>query len=482
MSDPKERKYGFLLGYIICMALAMIFAFSWQTATLDGDSYMYAAVAKDIAEGGGWLNIYDPGYGGAFYFHFPLAIWITALLFKILGVNLLTAKLFSMTSALFACVLIFYFGRRLKNVWVGFFAAWSFLLTNHIARLARQCRMDLPLIFFIVLALFAFYLAQRRSRYYYLLFGLASCLAIFTKDVSGSAPLLIAVLYLIFRLKFKELFHPLFIAGCIIAVAPVWGWIFLEYKLYGHTLFQKWFDWNFRHLAFSRDRFNVPWYYYIWAVVTKYWYFLPFALHGAYLAVKEEFRRQNEGWLIPVIWAIFFPAAFSFGAQKIHYFVLPMYAACALLVGLSFDRLLNEGFKFRFAKAVKYIVIIMTLAILCLPLKLYKVRFGEIVKMAPLINATLKEAGDYEFLICRYDRSAAFFYFRDADKHKNFKDVPSLEKELRQPSKKVRFCYISTRDFQKISQETRRNLRILLRYEDYLFVADKDKEPTVHLP
>ena len=85
MSDPKERKYGFLLGYIICMALAMIFAFSWQTATLDGDSYMYAAVAKDIAEGGGWLNIYDPGYGGAFYFHFPLAIWITALLFKILG-------------------------------------------------------------------------------------------------------------------------------------------------------------------------------------------------------------------------------------------------------------------------------------------------------------------------------------------------------------------------------------------------------------
>lgn len=480
---PVKNNHAFLLAYIICMALMMIFAFSWNTATLDGDSYMYAATARHVAATGQWLNIYDPSYDGQFYYHFPLVIWLTALLFKFFGTGLFTAKLFSMLSALFAAILIFYFGRRLKNDWVGFFAGWSFLLTNHIARLSRQCRMDLPVTFFIALAMFAFYLAQKGRRGYYILFGLAGCLAIFSKDIVGTAPLVIAVLYLAARFRFKEIFHPLFVAGCIISLAPVLGWIFLEHKLYGSTLFDKWYVWNFKHVAFSpsfADRFDVPWYYYIRALLDKYWYFLPFALHGGYLAAKEEFKGGNRGWLIPVIWAAFFPFAFSFGAQKLHYFILPMYPASALLAGLSLNRILSEGAKFKFAKAVKYIIITMTLLMLCLPLKLYKPRFEEVFKMAPAINAALKQAGDHELMVCKVDRASAFFYL-PTDNYRYFKDALSLEQALSAPSLKARFIYMPDAEFQKISEGLRRDLRVLCRYKEHLFVTDS-KTISAHLP
>lgn len=470
-----------LLGYIICMALAMIFAFSWQTATLDCDSYNYAVVAQRLLQTGNPLNIYDPVYDGAFYYHFPLCIWATAFFFKVLGVNFLSAKLFSMLSALLACAGIFYLGKKIKNSWVGFFAAWSFLLTNHVARLSRQCRMDLPVSLFILLALFAFIMAQRRHRYYYILFGIASCLAIFAKDITGTAPLPIAVLYFIFTGKFKEIFSPWFILGCLLAVFPVAGWVLLEKALYNTTLFDLWFRWNFLHLITSPG-FNVPWHYYIGVLFTKYWYFLPFAVWGGFLALREEYRDKNKGWLVIVIWALFFPFVFSFGRQKLHYFILPMYPAAALLVGLCCDKMFSYRIKVKLAGFVKYGVMVCTLLMLCLPLKLYTPRSEEYVVMGPAIAATLKANPEHEFIICRVDKAALLVNLGGFYEYKYFGEVELLERYLLVPSPKTRFACISGNDFQRVSETARKKLDVLFRYKKILLIAEKDKDVTAYLP
>jgi 4-amino-4-deoxy-L-arabinose transferase-like glycosyltransferase len=114
-----------------------------------------------------------------------------------------------MLSSVVLVGVIFYLGRLLKNHWVGFFAGLSFLLTNHIVRLSRQCRMDLPVSLFITLAVLSFILAQRRSRLYYLLFGLSTCLAIFSKDVAGLAPLVIVFIYLAISWQWKKIISSL---------------------------------------------------------------------------------------------------------------------------------------------------------------------------------------------------------------------------------------------------------------------------------
>jgi 4-amino-4-deoxy-L-arabinose transferase-like glycosyltransferase len=460
------------------MAGILIFAYSWVPGGLDVDSCNYAVVAKEILRTNRWLKIYDPVYQGIFYYHFPLSIWITAIFFKFFAVSAFTAKLFSMVSGVILVGVLFYFGRLLKNNWAGFFAGLGFLLTNHIIRLSRQSRMDIPVSLFITLSLFSFFLAQRRSRKYYLLFGLFSCLAIFTKDIYGLFPLAIAFLYLILRLKWKELFHPLFISGLLTAIAPVWAWILLD----GKTLFNGWFYWNFLHLLKS-SYFNVPWYYYIRVIITKYFYFLPFALYGGYLAIKEARKFKNFEFYLLIIWALIFPLAFSFGRQKIHYFILPMYPATSLLVGLAVDRILKEAIKLRIVTGLKYVLILMGVIMLCFPWKIQSRRFIEIVRIAPHIDQLLKNTPEYEFIVYKQDVASILFYSQELKRVKSVKDKESLVNTLQVAENKPRFIFTSERDFAELNLDVREDYQIVLKYKDRIIVVSpKTLIPYVTLP
>jgi 4-amino-4-deoxy-L-arabinose transferase-like glycosyltransferase len=463
---------------LLWAAALLIFAYSWIPGGLDVDSCNYAVVAKEILRTHKWLNLYDPVYQGPFYYHFPLCIWITAGLFKLLGVTTFAAKLFSMFCGVVLVGVIFYFGRLLKNQWVGFFAGLSFLFTNHIVRLSRQCRMDIPVSLFIALAVFSFILAQRRGRRYYLLFGLFSCLAIFAKDVFGLAPLVIAFIYFAIRLRWKEPFHPLFLLGLLIAVGPVFFWIWLDHKM----LFNTWFNCNFLHLLKSSSSYP-PWYYYIWAIATKYFYFLPFAFYGGYLAIKEARKTKNYEVYLLIIWAIIFPIAFSFGRQKLHYFILAIYPATSLLVGIASDKIFKEPVKLRLAEGLKYILITATIITLCFPLNIRSKRFMETVRLAPAIDLLLKQAPEYEFTVYNQDKSALLFYSQALSRVKSIADKLSLEKALSQPGAKPGFYYLSQQDFNELASHVRDSCQILLRYRDKIIIVNqKDSGLIVTLP
>jgi len=473
-----KTKDNYLLFILLWMAAILIFAYSWVPGGLDVDSCNYAAVAKEILRTHKWLKIYDPVYQGVFYYHFPLCIWITALFFKIFGVATFTAKLFSMMCGFLLAGAIFYFGKMLKNHWVGFFGGVSFLLTNHIVRLSRQCRMDLPVSLFITLAIISFILAQRRSRKYYLLFGLFTCLAIFSKDVSGLAPLAIVFVYLVMRWRIKELFHPLFISGLLFAVVPLLFWIWLDQN----TLFYGWWHWNFTHLLKSPG-FNVPWYYYIQAIINKYFYFLPFAVYGGYLAVKEIRRNKNYEFSLLLIWALIFPLAFSFGRQKLHYFILPMYPAASLLVGMTCERLIKEPVKLKIATSIKYILIMSSIVMLCLPLNIRSKRFNETVRLAPAIDEILKQLPEYEFSVYNQDVAAILFYSQKLSRVRYIRDKAALEEGLSAPDTKARLCYISEQDFSMVNASTREKWRPILKYKDRIVVmSPQELHLTVQLP
>ncbi len=471
-------KNNYLLFIVLWAAGLSIFAYAWVAGGLDCDSCNYAVVAKEILRSHKWLGLYDPVYQGVFYYHFPLSIWITAGLFKLLGVSTFSAKLFSMLSGVVLAGVIFYFGRLLKNHWVGFFGGLSFLFTNHIIRLARQCRMDIPVSLFISLAVFSFILAQRRTRLYYLLFGLFTSLAILTKDIFGLAPLLIVFIYLAIRLKWKEFFHPWFILGLLIAIGPVFAWISLDHG----SLFNPWFHWNFLHLLKSPS-FTVPWHYYLWAVATKYFYFLPFALYGGYLAVKEARKNKNYEFYILIIWALVFPLAFSFGRQKLHYFILPMYPATSLLAGMAFENIFKESAKLKIAAAIKYILILASIVMLCFPLKIQSKRFIETVRLAPAIDQLLKQLPEYEFMVYHQDKASLLFYSQELTRVKSINDQASLEEALTLSGTKPRLCYLFESDFLKLTPSLRQNCRVILKYQDRIIIVNqKNPDFIVTLP
>lgn len=466
------------MGLLLWMAGLLTFAVTRAPGGLDVDACNYAVVAKEVLRSHHWLNMYDPVYQGVFYYHFPLVIWVTALIFKFFGVSAFTAALFSMLCNLVLVAVLFYFGKALKNAWVGFFAALCFLLTNHVIRLAMQARMDIPVSLFITLAMLSFFLAERRSRFFYLLFGFFGFLSIFTKDVNGLAPLGIVFIYLVLRRKWREFFHPLFIAGVAITFLPVAIWIWVD----KNALFNRWWNWNFLHLL-SSTTFTVPWYYYILALLNKYFYFLPFVIYGAYLGIKEAREKKDFSGVLLLIWAVFFPFVYSFGKQKLHYFILPIYPATSLLAGLAFDRILREPLKEKVAVVLKYLLIAGTAVLLFLPLNLQSKRFIEAVKMCPVIDETLKNIPDYEFIVYKYDTAAMLFYSQQLEKVQALNELPVLVKELSLASPSPRFIFISEEDLKQLTPEVIKDFRVILKYRNRLVLTDL-KEPlsTVTLP
>lgn len=478
MITPIKLKNSYLLFLLLWAAVILILAYAWAPGGLDVDSCNYAVVAKEVLRTNNWLKLYDPVYQGVFYYHFPLCIWITAIFFKLFGITTFSAKLFAMLSGVSLAAVIFYFGRFLKNQWVGFFAGLSFLLTNHIVRLSRQCRMDIPVSLFIALAIFYFILAQKRSKINYLFFGLFTCLAIFSKDVTGLAPLGIVFIYFALRLEWREAFHPLFILGLLIAAGLVLFWIWLDQN----TLFKGWLNWNFLHLLKS-PYFTVPWYYYIEAIAKKYFYFLPFAVYGGYLAIKEACRDKNYELYLLIIWAVFFPLAFSFGRQKLHYFILPMYPAAALLTGFALDRIIKEPIKQKIPSIIKYVLIIASIILLCLPMNIRSKRFAETVRLAPFIDQVLKEAPGYEFILYNQDSSAILFYSRELTRVKSLNDAASLKDALSSSSAKPRFFYLNEEDFLALEPGIRNNYQIALKYKNKIIISNqKVQAPALTLP
>ena len=153
------------------------------------DEAIYAESAKEMLITGDYLT---PRWNQEKFFQKPpLAMWATASLFKLFGVNETAARAFSALCGVGCVLLTMLIGRLFLSESLSFIAGLILLVTPHFNYHARQGGLDVPLIFFMLLALYGFLKAQVDSRWW-ILFGIGAALAIMTKG-PGAAPLFVAV-------------------------------------------------------------------------------------------------------------------------------------------------------------------------------------------------------------------------------------------------------------------------------------------------
>jgi hypothetical protein len=210
---------------------------------------------------------------------------------------------------------------------------------------------------------------------------------------------------------------------------------------------------------------------------------LPFAVYGGYLAIKEARQNKNYEFYLLIIWVVIFPLAFSFGRQKLHYFILPIYPAASLLVGISWDKIFREPLKLKIATGIKYILIIATIIMLGFPLNIRSKRFIEIIHMAPVIDEILKQLPEYEFIVYRQDVASVLFYAQELSRVKYIEEKSKLQEKLSEPSLRPQLCYISEQDFSSLDSSVRQECRIILKYKDRIVVLKpRDLNLTIVLP
>ena len=168
---------------ILLLVSSSVLFFRLQRNKLQSwDEAVYAESAKEMVQHGDWLTPHwnqEP-----FYQKPPLAIWVTAVLFRWFGVNELNARAFAAVCGVACIVLTFLIAATFLPATHAFLAALVLLVTPHFNYYARQGLMDVPLTAFLLLAIYS-YIRSSNGRRWWILVGCAFGLAVLTKGVAA---------------------------------------------------------------------------------------------------------------------------------------------------------------------------------------------------------------------------------------------------------------------------------------------------------
>jgi 4-amino-4-deoxy-L-arabinose transferase-like glycosyltransferase len=309
------------------------------------DAPYYAAISQNIARSGDWVTMRQSD-GTVFESdHPPLTFWASALVFKCFGENVFTAVLFSILCATATCIVTFFIGMVLKNDIVGFFSGMGLLLTRLVPRVARFNTIDVPLMFFVTLAMLFLILALRKHRVFYLLFGLSVGLVVLSKGIVGVLPLGICFLAIIVQKKFKDLWNPFFLGGILIFLAMPAAGFFMKggMSLAGAQLVFK------QYMEFALPTINRPnagarWYFIV-RLFEVCCLIMPGVVLGLYFIIRDVIREKRKDLLIIPIWAVVFVGAFTVSNFRNGLYILPMYPAMAILFGIGLYEIISRNYR-----------------------------------------------------------------------------------------------------------------------------------------
>ncbi|RPJ03710.1 MAG: glycosyltransferase family 39 protein, partial [Deltaproteobacteria bacterium] len=330
-------------AFLIFLLLALCyFAFFFHFGThplWNGEEAMHATISKEMVLAGDWIT---PTFNGEKFYDKPaLHNWFVSLSFLIFGLTEFAARL---PSALLGtgCVLVVYLlGRSMFGPMVGFFSGVILATSAEAIILSRVVIHDIALVFFITLSLFIFYHGFKGGTHrkrYFLLFYASSGFAVLAKGPVGVLlPALIIGLFLIVQKKADLLRELVNLRGIILFLAIAAPWyilISLKNRDYGEYFL---IHQNLMNFLSAEARHRSPFYFYFPVLLGGFlpWsFFLPFALIRAY---RRTFKERETATVFLVLWFLVIFLFFSAASSKLSSYILPLFPAVSLLVGVFWN-------------------------------------------------------------------------------------------------------------------------------------------------
>jgi 4-amino-4-deoxy-L-arabinose transferase-like glycosyltransferase len=304
---------------------------------MEPDEARYSLIASAMNESGNYVT---PHIKNVIYLEKPpLVSWATAIAFKVLGENDFAARLFAALCA-WGCILLVYFiGRHFRDEKTGLYAAAILTVSCFHFVLGRINILDMPLTFFICLAIWLGYLALKNQdrKYFFYLFYFVCALTFLTKGLIGVVfPFTILVIWLIWIGRWRQirqLFSPVGIVIFFIVVSP---WLILAQRQNPDFL---WFFFIREHFL----RFTTQ----MHGKVEPFYFYFPIALAGtipwsAYLIpawrnkiFSESLFNKDDNKLLAV-WLAFIFLFYTVSSSKLATYIAPMFIPLALFAGCIF--------------------------------------------------------------------------------------------------------------------------------------------------
>lgn len=313
---------------------------------MDPDEGRYSEIPREMTESGDFVT---PKLNYVKYFEKPAFLyWANAVAFKAFGETEFASRISVALCALLGIAAAALLAAYMYGNLAGWFAAvvcGSSLLYFAIGTLNIT---DMPLSFFLTLAMAAFYVAQREdSKRFYLLFYAACALAVLTKGLVGVVlPGAIIFVYILVTKKWRLFYKPLYVPAIVLffLITVPWFWLVCRANpdFFRFFFIQEHFQ---RYLTKMHDRYEPFWFFIpmIIAGVLPWTAFLPgfFSKRSVLRAPSDELQRDANRYL--VIWFAVIFLFFSASDSKLIPYIVPCIPPLAILIAAEIDRMARDG-------------------------------------------------------------------------------------------------------------------------------------------
>ena len=337
-----EKEIVLILGLVFLCLLLFFFQLGARPIW-DIDEGMHASTSKDMVLSGDWVT---PTFNGENFYDKPiLHNWFVALSFLVFGFTEFAARLPAAILGLGCVMATYLLGRRMSGPKTGFLSGVILATNGEFIILSRTVVHDISLAFFVTLTLFSFYMGfknEKHRRRYVLLCYVSSGFAVLAKGPLGVLlPALIIGLFLLLEGKLHFLREMVTGWGILIFFAITAPWyilISLSNKDYAGYFF---IDQNLMRFLSPKAQHHGPFYYYFPVLLGGFFpwsCFLPLAL---YHPLRGGFRKLDEGTVFLMVWFVIVFVFFTLASSKLSTYILPLFPAVSLLVGLLWRDLLE---------------------------------------------------------------------------------------------------------------------------------------------
>jgi len=320
----------FLSLFVVVAAAVVLFYGLGIPAFKNWDEAIYAEVAKEILQSGNWITLH---WQHANWFEKPpLTFWITAVFFRLFGVNELAARAVSALAGVGVVAVIYKAGKIQSGPVCGVIAALIVLTTFTFVQMSRLVNTDVLLLFFIYLAIYGYLRVRNGERRWWYVVSLSCALGFMVKSFASLfAPAAIAIALLVDRQVNETLRAKEFWFSVLASLAVVIPWHAAMVYLHGSAFVNEYFYYHVwsRTTTALEGHGGLYWFYLreIWEKIYPWWSIAPLAVIFNAWQVK---RGRSSLVVLALVVLVF--GFYTVAQTKSTSYILPVYPALALLI------------------------------------------------------------------------------------------------------------------------------------------------------
>lgn len=332
------------LGVLLLIASLSILAGVGNGTFWEPDEPRFAEATRQMFARGDFLT---PYLNGAPRFEKPILFyWTQAAAFTAFGDSEFSARLPSALAGVGIVFILYVVGVEIASRRAALVAALVMATMFRFVSFARIGLTDVPVMFFIVAALFGFLRATRHgSSRWALAAWVCIGLGALTKGPVGLLPVAIWATYAALARNWSLFARTRPLAGTTIALAIVLPWYVVMVVQHGRTFTDFAIGHEIVERMLSEQSFGAPargffYYFKIWPGDAAPWSAL-FVASAGWIAWRWSSldRSNRQAVVFAAAWFIAVFVVFSLSRSKVPHYVLPAYPAAALFIGVFVDRL-----------------------------------------------------------------------------------------------------------------------------------------------